>query len=133
MKWYRRMYFKTFEWYRDMNGAQSWPESYAAAILGTFHALNLVALGWAIGLPTYSSSLPYHMTGWLLAGSLIGMVPPMWCAFRAKQIEAEFSSEDEVINPKGRAAVGIYGFISIATVIAAGVYRIAGSNGGHAG
>jgi hypothetical protein len=133
MKWYRRMYFKTFEWYRDMNGAQSWPESYAAAILGILHGLNLLALGLVIGLPIYSSSLPYHMTRWLLAGTLIGMVPPMWCAFRAKQIEAEFTSEDEVINPRGRVVVGVYGLISIATVIAAGVYWIAGSNGGHAG
>jgi hypothetical protein len=127
------MYFKTFEWYRDMNGAQSWPESYAAAILGTFHSLNLVALGLAIGLQTYASSLPYHMTRWLLAGSLIGLVPPMWCAFRSKQIEAEFSSEDEVINPTGRVVVGVYGLISVATVIAAGVYRIVCCNGAHAG
>ena len=127
MKWYRRMYFKTFEWYREAHGAQSWPESYAAGILGGLHALNLVALAFALNLPISNSALPHGMAGRLLVASLLVCIPPMLCAFRAKQIEAEFNVEEEVAKSSGRIQVALYGLFSVAAVIAAIAFRVAGS------
>jgi hypothetical protein len=113
------MYFKTFEWYRDMNGPQSLPESYAASILGALHGINIAAVAVALGLPLLNSSLPYGMAGWLLASMLVGMVPPMWCRFRVKQIEAEFGTEEEVIDPRGRIWLATYSIVSVLALIAA--------------
>jgi hypothetical protein len=125
MKWYRRMYFKTFEWYRDMNGAQSWPETYAAGILGSLHVLNILAFAFAVGLPVSNSSRPYGLAGWLLVGTLISLGPPMWCCFHADQIEIEFNTEDEVVNPKGRIWVALYAVMSVSAVIVAAAFWIA--------
>lgn len=123
MKWYRRMYFKTLEWYRDMNGSGSWPESYAAAILGTLHGLNIGAVAFFLDLPRIDSSLPYGLAGWLLVCMLAGMVPPVWCLFRAREIEAEFSTEDEVVNPSGRLWMGAYAAASSVLFVVSGIFR----------
>jgi hypothetical protein len=124
------MYFKTFEWYRDMNGPQSLPESYAAAILGALHGLNVATVAVVFGLPLLNPALPGGMAAWLLGSMLIGMVPPMWCRFRVKEIEAEFGTDEEVINPKGRIWMAVYAVVSILGLVAAFAAREMG-HGGH--
>jgi hypothetical protein len=133
MKWYRRMYFKTFEWYREMNGAESLPANYAAAILGALHGINVIALGFVLDLPVSSHSLPYNMAGWLLVGVLLAAVPPTWCSLRADKIEAEFSTEEEVVNPTGRIWVAGYAVASIVALLVAIALRVARDRAGHAG
>ena len=123
MKWYRRMFFKTFEWYREMNGPKSWPEGYAAANIGVLHGTNIAAMAFALGLPVSDSALPYGLARWLLVSFLAGMVPPVWCLRRAREIESEFSTEEEVVNPRGRLWMGAYAVASVAAFVAAVIFR----------
>ncbi|MEP6652149.1 MAG: hypothetical protein ABJA82_02260 [Myxococcales bacterium] len=133
MKWYRRMYFKTFEWYRDMNGPQSWPESYAAGILGMLHGLNVVALAMFCDVPLSDRKVPYGMATWLLVAGLVSMAPPLWCAFHATDIKAEFSTEEEVVKSTGRVWTAAYAVITVVAVVAAGVVGISRYRASHAG
>ncbi|MDB4981875.1 MAG: hypothetical protein JWM82_2627 [Myxococcales bacterium] len=106
MKWYRRMYFKTFEWYREMNGPESWPASYAASILGVLHWLNIATVSVVLNLS--EPSIPSWAGSWFVLGMVAALSPPMWCSFHADDIEAEFSSGEEIVNPQGRLWLGVY-------------------------